>query len=186
VAVRENQPIFSIPDSSRMRVKARVNESRVAHITRGQPVEVVTDAFPDQPFRGRVAEVTVIPAPAGGPISDVKIYYAWVDIETDGFDELRPGMSAEVSFLQETRYQVTRVPVQAIRRVGSAAFVAVPAERGYRWQPVELGATNPAFAEVREGLKPGDRVVADPSVLPPPPGARPETAARLAGISSRS
>lgn len=184
VAVREGQPIFSIPDSSRMRVKARVNESKVSEVTRGQKVEVVVDAYPDRPFEGRVAEVTAIPAPAAGPISDVKIYYAWVDIATKGFLDLRPGMSAEVRFDEGSHPEVTRLPVQAIRRVGSEAYVAVPSGKGHRWQAVELGASNSVFAEVRSGLKPGDRVAAEPWTLPPPPGAAQETARSLSGIAA--
>ena len=44
-----------------------------------------------------VAEVTPIPAPSNGPGSDIRVYYAMVDIE-NGFSSLRPGMSAEISF----------------------------------------------------------------------------------------
>lgn len=177
IAVREGQPIFNIPDATRMRVKAKINESKVSMIHAGQPVEIRVDAFPDRPFRGTVEQVTPIPAPAAGPISDVKIYYATVDIEEAGFGDLRPGMSAEVNFLQEARRKVTRVPVQAIRRVGSATYVALPSGQSFRWQPVELGAVSPSHAEVRDGLKPGDRVVATPDSLPPPPAPAIQTAA---------
>lgn len=186
VAVREGQPIFTIPDSNRMRVKARVNESKYAGIEIGQEVEVRVDAFPDLPFKGRVAEVTAIPAPAAGPISDVKIYYAMINIDNAGFQDLRPGMSAEVRFDQGSHAQVTRVPVQAIRRSGQDSFVAVPSAKGYRWQPVELGVSNASYVEIRSGVQPGERVVADPRSLPEPPGRRAETAARHSSLINRS
>ncbi len=97
VTVRQGQAIINLPDPTRMRVQAKVNESKVMMIRPGMKAQVVTDAFADQPLQGTVTEVTAIPAPANGPVSDVKIYYARVAIDK-GIEGLRPGMSAEVSF----------------------------------------------------------------------------------------
>ncbi len=153
------------------RVRSPVNESKVALIHPGQTAEVRVDAFPDRPMYGTVSEVTAISAPANGPFSDVKIYYATVKIE-QGFDGLRPGLSAEVDFHVATRRNVTRVPVQALRKVGGQSFVALRTQaengRSWKWVPVTLGMTNSMFAEVVTGLKPGDRVVATPDDLPAP------------------
>jgi HlyD family secretion protein len=178
VSVREGQPIFNIPDPTRMRVRAKVNESKVAMIHTGQKVEIRVDAFPDQPLTGTVAEVTAIPAPAAGPISDVKVYSAMINIDLGGFQGLRPGMSAEVSIVLDHKQKVTRVPVQAIRREGGTPYVAVALPGGgYHWRELELGVVSPAFAEVRSGVAPGERVVADPDSLPAPPPPPVRTAA---------
>ncbi len=109
VTLREKQPIFNLPDPQHMRVKAKINESKVALIHTNQPVIVRTDAFPDHPLKGIVAEVTPISIPIRG--SDVRIYYANVDI-TEGFDALRPGLSAEIQIEIERKEGVTRVPVE--------------------------------------------------------------------------
>jgi HlyD family secretion protein len=164
--VRENQPIFQIPDPTRMRVKTRINESKVSLLDAGTPARVRVDAFPDKVLTGRVAEVTVIPTQVAGPFSDVKVYYANVDIE--GFEGLRPGMSAEVEFLVNDRRDVPRVPVGAVRWFDGAAYVATPKASGFEWKRLELGVTDRAFVEVRSGLRPGERVIADPSGLAPP------------------
>jgi multidrug resistance efflux pump len=176
--VREGQAIINLPDPNHMRVRAKINESKVSSIHRGQRASVVIDAFPDRPMRGTVAEVTVIPAPANGPVSDVRVYFATVDIESGGFAELRPGLSAEVTFLVEAPRKVTRVPLQAVRWVESTPFVAVatpgPADGskpGYQWRALSLGQSDPLYAEVVSGLKPGDRVFARPDQLPAPHGA---------------
>jgi multidrug efflux pump subunit AcrA (membrane-fusion protein) len=178
VTVREGQPIFSVPDPRTMQVKAKINESKVAQIESGQSVLIRVDAFPKQPLRGTVSEVTAIPAPANRA-SDVKIYFATVKI-AQGFDGLRPGLSAEVDFYLGTRDEVTRIPVQAVREVDGQAFAALTvasasqAGTSWRWVPITLGQSNELFAEVVEGLKPGDRVVAEPETLTPPP--QPKTA----------
>lgn len=168
VTVREGQPIINLPDPNRMSIKVRVNESKVSLIRPGQRAVIRIDAFPKRPLDGTVAELTPIPAPASGPISDIKVYFATVTIDTGGFDDLRPGLSAEVSFLVDILPGVIRVPIQAIRWEGGRTFAAQETPAGLRWRPVTLGQTGAGYAEVRSGLEPGDRVVADPSSLPLP------------------
>ena len=102
----------SIPVKARhMRIKARVNESKVSYVYTGQPVEIRVDAFPDHPLRGTVAEVTAIPAPATGPISDVKVYYAM--IRASG--RLSPDLVEEARYLVR---EACRANAQLDQRVG--------------------------------------------------------------------
>jgi multidrug resistance efflux pump len=172
VTLREDQPIFNLPDPLHMRVRARINESKVAMIRMGQPVIILVDAFPDRPLKGVVAEVVPISVPIRG--SDVRIYYANVDI-TEGFEALKPGLSAEIIVEIESRHDVTRVPIESIRWVNDRPYVALYDRAGadagrqaWLWQPIEIGLSDPDHAEVLNGLKPGDRVVARPGNLPPP------------------
>ena len=132
---------------------------------------MIVDAFPERPLKGVVAEVTPISIPIRG--SDVRIYYANVDI-TEGYDALRPGLSAEIMIEVERRQDVTRVPIEAIRWVGGRPYVALyertreaAGQHAWRWQEIEIGLSDPTFVEVVKGLEPGDRVVADPAASPP-------------------
>jgi HlyD family secretion protein len=171
VTLRQDQPIFNLPDPRNMRVKARINESKVSLIQSGQRVLIAVDAFPERPMRGTVAEVTQINTPLNG--SDVRVYYANVDIE-EGHDGLRPGLSAQVTFRIDSRRAVTRVPIESIRWVGEKAYVARydrsrdDGEQSWRWRPIELGLSDSRHAEVLSGLQAGDRVVASPRALPGP------------------
>lgn len=176
LTVREGMPIFNLPDPTHMRVRAKVNESKVVAIKAGQDVDIRLDAFPDRPLRGKVAEVTPIPAPANGPISDVKIYYAMIDIEGGGSSDLRPGFSARVGIAVGRGRSVTRIPVEAVRWVGATPYAAKLTPAGPRWAALDLGLSNSTHAEVRAGLEPGDRVAADPESLPPPPPNLPRPA----------
>ena len=106
-------------------MKARINESQVALIKSGQPVLIHIDACPDNPLSGRVAEIAPIPSLASGPFSDVRTYSATIRLESGNLDELRPGLSAELDFLGESRHQVTRVPLQAIRWSDDKSYVAM-------------------------------------------------------------
>jgi len=179
--VRQGQPIFYLPDPNRMQVKAKVNESKVRLIHSGARALIRIDAFPNRPLRGTVTDITAIPAPAAGPMSDVKGYHAVVMIDGGGFSELRPGLSAEVTFLAEARHKVTRVPVGTIRFFNARPYVAVVApqpprsRRGsnqagpsWSWQPVVLGVSDVVYSEILSGLKAGEAVVARPEGLPKP------------------
>lgn len=178
--VREGQPIINLPNPNFMRVLAKINESKVSSIVAGLHAEVTADAFPDSVLPGVVTEVTAIPGPANGPISDVKVYYAKVRIEGGKNQGLRPGMSAEVAFQLDIKRDVTRVPLQAIRWMDGKAYAAIPGKKGPRWRKLELGLLNPKYAEVLTGLVPGDRVVMDPESLPGPVAPRLDSASAAA------
>ena len=166
------QPIYRIFDPKHMQVKARINESLVSRVKTGQAAEIRLDAYPDRPLTGKVSEITPIPAPANGPISEVRAYYATVRIEAGSFDELRTGLSGEVKFLVGTHRKVPRIPLESVRWVEGQTFVALPGEAEgapeFRWKPIALGMCDTEFAEVGSGLKPGDEIAADPELLPAP------------------
>ncbi len=171
--VREGQAIFELPDAKKMRVRVRVNESKVNSVHTGQKASIRIDAFPAQDLEGTVTSVTAIPAP-NGMGSDIRIYFATVVIDSGGFEGLRPGLSAEVSFFVDAKREATRVPLQAVRWFDETPFAAVttaPDRSTYRWQPVQVGLMNESFAEILDGLNPGDKVVANPTGLPGPSAA---------------
>jgi multidrug efflux pump subunit AcrA (membrane-fusion protein) len=174
VTVREGQPIFQLPDPKHMRVKAKINETKVSRLRSGQKALIRVDAFPERPLRGTVDTITAISTPVNGPFSDVRIYYATVNIEA-GFEDLRPGLTAEVQFLSDVRSDVARLPIDSVRPINGKHYVALhdprPGARrepAWRWTQVELGISDPEYVEVVSGVKLGDRVVADPLALPAP------------------
>jgi multidrug resistance efflux pump len=168
--VREGQAIFELPDAKKMRVRVRVNESKVNSVKVGQKASIRVDAFADKPLDGTVTSVTAIPAP-NGMGSDTRVYFATVAIDSGGFDGLRPGLSAQVSFFVDGKHEATVIPLQAVRWVDQTPFAAVSttADRsGYRWQPIQVGLMNESHAEVLTGLNPGEKVVTNPDSLPAP------------------
>ena len=119
---------------------------------------------------GTVTEVTAIPQPGNGPLSDVKVYYAMVNIDSEVTNELRPGLSTEVQFACDYRTKVTRVPLPSIRFIDRREFVAVPEPKtGFQWRELELGLVGVNYAEVVSGLTPGERIIPKPDELSPGP-----------------
>ena len=163
-AVRERQPLMSIPDLSRMRVKTAVHESVVDRVRPGLEATIRLDAFPDRIYQGTVESVAVLPDPGNWLSSDTKVYETIVTIDQE-VEQLKPGMTAVVEIHMNYLANVLCIPVQAIvqRRDASWCYVA---ERGQlRRQDVVLGQTNDKFVEIREGLKEGDQLVLNPSAV---------------------
>ena len=184
LAVKPSQPIFRLLEPGRLQVKARINESQVERIKSGQIAWIRFDSCLDSLLRGKVTDITAIPAPVNGPVSDVRAYFATVRIESGNSESLRAGLSAEVAFQVETRHRVTRIPLEAIRWIGGRTFaaLAITATTGppWQWQPIALGVSDTSFAEVVSGLEPGDQVVVDTESLPAPEPALPEPMPALA------
>ncbi len=188
VTVREGQPIFQLPDPKSMRVKARINETKMGQLKSGQRALIKVDAFPERLMEGTVSEITAISTPVNGPFSDVRVYYAIVNID-QGHDDLRPGYSAEVFFRGDSRSNVVRVPLQSVRSIDGKNYVALhqpspQAEQTWKWQRVELGISDPNFVEVVSGVKRGDRVVANTRALPA--ASIPESHAEAPAIANLS
>lgn len=189
VTVREGQPIFQLPDPKSMRVKARINETKMGQLRAGQRALVKVDAFPERLMEGTVGEITAISTPVNGPFSDVRVYFAMVNID-QGHDDLRPGLTAEVFFKCDSRTNVLRVPIQAVRSIDGKNYVALHqpsprAEQAWKWKRVELGISDPNFVEVVSGVKRGERVVANTLALPAPESS-PEEQAEAPAVANVS
>jgi hypothetical protein len=103
------------------------------------------------------------------------------------------GLSAELDFLVETRHDVTRIPLEAVRWVGDRSYAATllsTTGEDWQWRPIALGVTDSEFAEVVSGLEPGERVIAHSEALPetellPPPAEAPLDLALEARAATR-
>jgi hypothetical protein len=85
--------IFTIAqDLTKMQVSADVSESDIGMIKVGQPVRFTVDAYPDQQFRGKIAQIRL-----NATVNQNVVTYP-VIIEVNNEDlSLRPSMTANVS-----------------------------------------------------------------------------------------
>ena len=164
--VRERQKIFSLPDTSKMRVNTKVHESMVDRIKRDSRALVRVDAAANLELKGRVDSVAPMADAGSWMSSDVKVYTTFVAIEGDTAKlNLRPGMSAMVEILVEELPDVLSVPVQAILQFKNKDSVFVKEGDGFRRVEVELGTSNDQFVQVKKGLQANDWVAMTPTVL---------------------
>jgi HlyD family secretion protein len=103
--------IFSIAqDLARMQVFAKVDESDVGRIRRGQVVTFKVDAFPKQLFQGTVSQLRMNPT----TVQNVVTYDAVIDFANPEL-KLFPGMTAYVTIPVETAENVVKLPNAALR-----------------------------------------------------------------------
>jgi HlyD family secretion protein len=164
--VRERQKIFSLPDTSKMRVNTKVHESMVDRIKPGLRALVRVDAAANELIKGQV--VTVAPMADANQqfASDIKVYTTFVAIEGDTAKlNLRPGMSAQVEILVTELDNVLSVPVQSILQYKNKDYVFVKNGDVFHQEEVALGVSNDQHVEVKKGLKEGELVAMTPTLL---------------------
>lgn len=158
--VREQQPVFRLPDAQNMQVKALINEARITLVRIGMPVSIRVDALKDEILEGEVTKVNQYAEPQGWG-STVKKYAAFIRIKNPP-PEIRVGMNAEVRIYVERRSDATTVPVQALLEQKGHYFALVRGPQGYETREVKVGSTNDKVAVIESGLQPNDLVAMNP------------------------
>ncbi len=149
--VQINTPIFRIVDTSRLEATLNVPERELATLKGGLPVQLGVDALPGQVFQGRVDRVAPVVDSGSGTFRVVCAF--------DGGGLLQPGMFGRMKIDYDQRADALTVPRNALLEDDDdpAVFV-VRGDKAAR-VPVKLGYYDGPWVEVRDGLKPGDRVV---------------------------
>jgi len=149
--------IVQISDVTRMFVDCAVDETDIGKIRVGQPVRILTEAYPGRQLPGVVRRIN----PAATTEQNITAIKVRVEILNFGKLDLRPGMSATCEFILLAKPNVLVAPAQAVRNENGRTYVKVktadpkkPAERD-----IKVGATGNDGVEVVEGLKEGEEVV---------------------------
>ena len=162
--VRERQTIFSLPDIQHMQVNAKVHESMVDRVKRGQQVKIRVDAFANAKLTGNVLNIAPLPDPSSWMSSDIKVYTTLVTVD-QSYSALRPGMNAEVEILIDVIDDALCIPVTAVLPLKGKDYVYKLTPKGPVRTEITLGSTNDILIEVKEGLTEGDRVAMSPAAL---------------------
>jgi HlyD family secretion protein len=103
--------LFTIAeDLGKMQVHAAVSEADVGRLAAGMPATFTVDAYPEEKFQGTIRQIRDAPQ----TLQNVVTYDAVVDVENPNH-RLRPGMTANVTFIYAERKGVLRVPTAALR-----------------------------------------------------------------------
>lgn len=152
--VREQQPIITIPNLTRMSVKVRIHETYIQKVRKGQSARITADAFPDRVLLGEITKVGVLPDSQNRWMNpENKVYLCTVTIN-DVTDWLKPGMSTKVEVLVNKLEDVVYVPIQAVTPIEGKHYCFVGSDR----REVEVGEFNDEFIEIKKGLEAGERV----------------------------
>ncbi|MGA9395223.1 MAG: efflux RND transporter periplasmic adaptor subunit [Azonexus sp.] len=149
--VKEGQDLINIEDIGTLRVDFKLPETYLGRITKGQAVEVLTDALPGETFKAVLDAVDPMVDQGGRAISS----RARLD---NAAGKLRPGMFVRVRLLFGDRNNVLMVPEQAIVP-GAQPTVFKVVEGKATIAKVKLGVRRAAQVEVIDGLAAEDVIV---------------------------
>jgi HlyD family secretion protein len=159
-------------DLTKMQVDTSVPEADVGRLHEGMTATFTVDAYPGEHFTGTVRQIRNSPE----TIENVVTYNAVLDVSNADL-RLKPGMTANVTFVVGERDDVLRLPNAALRfrppRDLARSDDLTPSAPGLRnvWvlrggKPlrveVHTGITDGTFTEVAGGpIEAGDRVITD-------------------------
>src|SRR5450631_1068653 len=114
-------------DLREMQVDTSVAEADVGKLSTGMPATFTVDAFTGEHFRGKIRQIRNAPT----TLQNVVTYDAVIDVANPDL-KLRPGMTANITFIAAEREGVVRVPNAALRfrptpEIFTALGIPVPA-----------------------------------------------------------
>jgi len=144
-------PILRVIDPSRLEITAAVPVAALTRIIAGAPVHITAPGS-DEPIEG-----SVIARPAAVDAGSVT---GAVRLRPASVSNLAAGMSVQVEILGPEHNAVALVPPAAVVHDGESAIVmTVGADSKAHRNEVEVGTVTPEAAEIRKGIKPGDKVI---------------------------
>lgn len=169
VAASLQAPVLFIiaEDLRKMQVNTAVAEADVGRLEAGMEASFVVDAFPNERFRGTVRQIRN----AATTTQNVVTYDAVIDVDNPEL-KLRPGMTANVTFIYAKVDEALRVPNAALRyrppETGARAQ-ATPIAKGksiyvleagaQKRVEIETGVSDGSMTEVKSGLEEGALVI---------------------------
>ncbi|GBF10700.1 HlyD family secretion protein [Tepidibacillus sp. HK-1] len=103
--LKPNSQIFTLLNPKKLNIKVYVPETNLNQVKIGQKVAIKVDAFPDQSYEGKIVHISdkaeFTPKNVQTPDERTKMVFAVTIETTNGFDQLKPGMPADITFQSE-------------------------------------------------------------------------------------
>jgi membrane fusion protein (multidrug efflux system) len=146
--------LFEIVDVSKLKLKVNVNESQVANLKIGDPIDIRTSVFPNDKFSGKV---TFIAAKADGTLN----FPVEIEVANGSKNTLKAGMYGTAIFRAPKEAPSILIPRTSF--VGSVSsnqvFVLDKANNTSKLRKVVAGRILGENVEILEGLNEGESVI---------------------------
>ncbi|MBZ5621666.1 MAG: efflux RND transporter periplasmic adaptor subunit [Acidobacteriia bacterium] len=152
--------VLTIVDNNRLELECSVASADLAPLRPGQRVQFTVNSYPGVTFEGRVVEIN--------PAVDEQTRSARVRIQVDNAGrKLKAGMFAQGEIQTGLDRSAIVVPSNAVYRddrSAKSAYVFVILDGKAARRDVRIGRERDSRLEIVEGLKPGDRLIAEQSI----------------------
>ncbi len=151
-------------DLTKMQVDTNVSETDIGLARVGQRATFTVEAYPEKTFEGRVGQIRQAPI----TVQNVVTYNVVINVDNPEL-RLLPGMTANVRIIVDSRKDVLRVPVQALRFSPGGAVTGTVEQQPHLWVladnratriPVQTGLNDGTWVQVTSGpLAAGAQVI---------------------------
>ena len=154
--------LATVTSFDEMKVEIKINEYDIEGVDVGDKVNLTIDATGDQ-YEGTITYISREATVSNG------VSYFSADVEFDGDDKARGGMSVEAKLIVTDLKDILLIPKDAVRTAADgSAYVLVPStdakgKETTAQQTIEIGATDGKNVEVTSGLSEGDTILYTPS-----------------------
>lgn len=154
--VASSSPLFTIADTTQMRVFVRVPQHHAPQMVAGQKAALLLPEYDNRAFEALVSRSASAVDPVSGSVL--------VELQTDNKDgALLPGAYALVSFTLSSNSSRVHIPGSAILyRDQSPAVATVDATNTVTLKTVTIGRDHGSQVEIVSGLSVGDTVISTP------------------------
>jgi len=136
-------------------IKVDIYEEDVVKIALGNSVDISLVAFSGKVFPGKVISIS----PAEKMVNEVVYYETTIGFEETP-EDIRPGMSADITIKAQLKENVLVVPEEAVLTNGSRNFVEVFVDGKIKEKDIEIGLKGSNdMKEIVSGLAEGEKVV---------------------------
>ncbi len=140
-----------------LEIVAKVPEVDISLVKRGQAVNILADAYPDERFQGQVIRI----APEAIIENNVTSFEVTIALIT-GVDKLKSKMNVDVNFVGQSLENVLVVPTVAIvTQEGKTGVMVVDENNQPEFKPVNIGLVIEDKTQILSGLVPNERVFID-------------------------
>lgn len=154
-----NELVMTIPDTSNMIARVKVNEALSGLITKGQRASVICDALPENIYAGEVLSVGVLAEGGGWRDPNRRDYTVEIRLQNVGDSSLKPSMRCSAEIFVEEVSDILYIPLHSIHRDGPVVWVWVQRDGGFAQQPISIGKFSESYVAVQDGLSVGDVVL---------------------------
>ncbi len=174
-----------IADLSEMEVTVEVNENDVVRVKEGDSTMIEVDAYDNRKFKGIVTQIANSPkntnAMTKTSADQIAQYEVKITILKSSYTDLikennttpfRPGMSATVDIITDTKVEILTIPINAVttdkadtlddatKTMREIVFV-VKNNKVYQ-KPIKTGIQDDKYIEIIQGLEANEKIVIGP------------------------
>ncbi|MCR5012514.1 MAG: efflux RND transporter periplasmic adaptor subunit [Lachnospiraceae bacterium] len=150
-----SKSLATITNFSKLKIDIKINEYDIKGASVGEDVTVILNAVGTE-YDGKITKIS------RNAKSENGVSYFESEVEFDGDEDVRSGMSVEVHLITNELHDVPTLPNDVIQlRDDGTAYVLVYTEdhKTTEERDIECGVTDGTYTEITSGLKTGDEIV---------------------------